>query len=136
MLDILRVIEGAVLVLALLIAFNSSSISADERAREHATMFAYGVPVGRVLVNTVVESVIVGALGTAIGIGLGHAIVGYITRFMLPGTLPDVAIDPAVSTTTIWSAVVLGIVAVSIAPLFTVRRMRRMDIPATLRVVE
>jgi putative ABC transport system permease protein len=136
MLDILRVIEGAVLVLALLIAFNSSSISADERAREHATMFAYGVPVGRVLANTVIESVIVGALGTAIGIGLGHAIVGYITRFMLPGTLPDVAVDPAVSSVTIWTAVVLGIVAVSIAPLFTVRRMRRMDIPATLRVVE
>jgi putative ABC transport system permease protein len=120
----------------LLIAFNSSSISADERAREHATMFAYGVPVGRVLTNTVLESVIVGALGTGIGIGLGHAIVGYITRFMLPGTLPDVTITSAVSSTTIWTAVVLGIVAVSIAPLFTVRRMRRMDIPATLRVVE
>jgi putative ABC transport system permease protein len=136
MLGILRVIEGAVLVLALLIAFNSSSISADERSREHATMFAYGVPVGRVLTNTVVESVIVGALGTAIGIGLGQLIVGYITRFMLPGTLPDVSVEPAVSTATILTAVGLGIIAVSIAPLFTVRRMRRMDIPATLRVVE
>ena len=136
MLGILRVIEGAVLLLALLIAFNSSAISVDERARENATMFAFGVPVRRVLANTVIESVVIGAFGTAIGIGLGQVIVRYITRFLLPGTLPDVTILPSVSVTTIWTAVVLGIVAVSIAPLFTVRRMRRMDIPSTLRVVE
>jgi len=96
MLDILRVIEGAVLVLALLIAFNSSAISVDERAREHATMFAFGVPLRRVLANTVIESVAIGALGTGLGIGLGHAIVGYITHFLLPGTLPEVTIQPAV----------------------------------------
>ena len=30
----------------------------------------------------------------------------------------------------------LGIVAVGLAPLLTVRRLRRMDVPATLRVVE
>jgi putative ABC transport system permease protein len=34
-------------VLILLIAFNSTAINADERAREHATMFAYGLPVAR-----------------------------------------------------------------------------------------
>ena len=136
MLGILRVIEGAVLLLALLIAFNSSAISVDERARENATMFAFGVPVRRVLANTVIESVVIGAIGTGIGIALGQVIVRYITHFLLPGTLPDVTIQPAVSVATMWTAVVLGIVAVSIAPLFTARRMRRMDIPATLRVVE
>ena len=41
---ILRVIEVATLLLALLIAFNTASISADERTREHATMFAFGLP--------------------------------------------------------------------------------------------
>ena len=136
MLGILRVIEGAVLLLALLIAFNSSAISVDERARENATMFAFGVPVGRVLANIVIESIAVGVLGTAIGIGLGRAIVGYITTFLLPNTLPDVLIQPAVSTGTIVTAIVLGVIAVSVAPLFTERRMRRMNIPATLRVVE
>ena len=30
-------------------AFNSSSISVDERAREHATMFAFGVPLPTVI---------------------------------------------------------------------------------------
>jgi putative ABC transport system permease protein len=135
-LGILRVIEGAVLLLALLIAFNSSAISVDERARENATMFAFGVPVRRVLANNVIESVVIGVIGTGIGIALGQVIVQYITHFLLPGTLPDVTIEPAVSAATMWTAIVLGIVAVAIAPLFTARRMRRMDIPATLRVVE
>ncbi len=47
--SIFDVIEGAVLLLALLIAFNSTAINMDERARENATMFAYGLPTGRVL---------------------------------------------------------------------------------------
>jgi putative ABC transport system permease protein len=34
------------------------------------------------------------------------------------------------------TAIVLGVLAVAIAPLPTVRRLRRMDIPGTLRVVE
>ena len=135
-LDILRVVEGAVLLLALLIAFNSSAISVDERAREHATMFAFGVPLGTVLTNTVLESLIVGSLGTALGIGAGYGIVQYITQILLPGTLPDVSIHAAISLATIATAAALGVVAVATAPLFTVRRMRKMNIPATLRVVE
>jgi putative ABC transport system permease protein len=136
MLDLLRVIEGAVLVLALLIAFNSTAITVDERAREHATMFAFGIPLHTVMKNIVIESVLVGMLGAGAGIVLGNLIVRYITSFLLPTTLPDLAIDPAVSTTTMLTAVVVGVIAVSLAPLLTARRMRRMDIPATLRVVE
>jgi putative ABC transport system permease protein len=136
MLNILRVIEGAVLLLAVLIAFNSSAISVDERAREHATMFAFGVPVRRVLGMTVIESAIIGGLGTALGIAFGRAIVEYITRVLLPSTMPDVTVQAAISSVTIWTAIVLGMLAVSIAPLFTVRRLRRMDVPSTLRVVE
>ena len=53
--------------MALLIAFNASAINADERAREHATMFAYGVTVGRVVRGGVVEAMLIGALGTPPG---------------------------------------------------------------------
>src|SRR4030067_877472 len=42
MLVIAEVVVGA---MSFLIAFNSTSISVDERAREIATMFAYGLPV-------------------------------------------------------------------------------------------
>ena len=41
-----------------------------------------------------------------------------------------------ISGGTIVTAVVLGVLAVAIAPLLTIRRLRRMDIPGTLRVVE
>jgi putative ABC transport system permease protein len=85
---------------------------------------------------TVIESAIIGGLGTALGIAFGRAIVEYITRVLLPSTMPDVTVQAAISSVTIWTAIVLGMLAVSIAPLFTVRRLRRMDIPSTLRVVE
>jgi putative ABC transport system permease protein len=34
------------------------------------------------------------------------------------------------------TVVILGVVAVALAPLFTARRMRRMNLPGTLRLVE
>ena len=55
---IFRVIEAAVLLLAVLIAFNSASINIDERAREHATMFAFGVRVRTVMWMAIVENFI------------------------------------------------------------------------------
>ena len=48
--------------LALLIAFNTANINADERARDHATMFAYGVPVRRVLGILAMEGFVLGLL--------------------------------------------------------------------------
>ncbi len=44
--------------------------------------------------------------------------------------------DVAVTAATFVTVIVLGVVAVAVAPLFTVRRMRRMDLPGTLRLVE
>lgn len=135
-LGILDVVRFAVLLLAALIAFNSSSISADERAREHATMFAFGLPVRSVLRMAVVESFMIGVLGTAAGLALGLGLLSWIVHVLLPTTMPELGIVISVSTSTVVTAVALGIVAVALAPVLTVRRMRRMDIPATLRVVE
>ena len=53
---VFQIIEGAALLLALLIAFNAASISEDERARENATMLAFGIPVRTILRMSVVES--------------------------------------------------------------------------------
>ena len=55
---------------------------------------------------------------------------------VLPDTLPDLSVTVAVHPSTIVTAVLLGIVAVGVAPLLTVRRLWRMDLPSTLRVVE
>jgi putative ABC transport system permease protein len=41
------VLQAFLVVLALLIAYNAASINADERARERATLFAFGLPTRR-----------------------------------------------------------------------------------------
>ena len=132
----LRVVQAFVLVLALLIAFNSTAISSDERRRDHATMFAFGLPTRTVLGLTVVESLVIGVLGTGAGILLGRLLLAWMVQVLLPQTVPDLALDVDVAASTYLTAAVLGVVAVALAPVLLVRRLRRMDIPATLRVVE
>jgi putative ABC transport system permease protein len=132
---ILRVIEVATLLLALLIAFNTASISADERTREHATMFAFGLPPGVVMTMAVVENAVIGVLGTLIGILGGYAGLSYIVSGF-DQVMPDLAVVPTLSVTTVVTTFVLGVLVVALAPLLGVRRARRMDIPAALRVVE
>ena len=135
-LDFLTIVEGAVLLLALLIAFNSSSINADERARENATMFAFGLPLRSVLRMDSIESLIIGLIGTGIGLLSGWLLLGWLINTLLPQTFPDIGLVATVSTSTLLTALVLGVVAVAVAPIFTARKLRRMDIPSTLRVVE
>lgn len=133
---LLRVIEGVLLILALLIAFNSASINMDERAREHATMFAFGVPVRTVLRMAIVENFILGVLATALGVLLGYVLLGAIIETRIPTTLPDLDVVPEVSGTTLVISVVLGVLAVSMAPLLTLRKLLRMNVPSTLKVME
>lgn len=135
-LGILRVIEGFVLLLALLIAFNSSSITADERAREHATMFAFGVPVGAAARLAVMEGLLIGVAATALGIGAGLLLTRWVVDGVVPDTFPDIGVIVSLNTGSLVVATALGTAAVALAPLFTTRRMRRMDVPSTLRVVE
>jgi putative ABC transport system permease protein len=134
--SIFAVIELAVLLLALLIAFNSTAINMDERARENATMFAYGLPAGRVLLVSVVESLMIGVLGTIVGVVAGRLLLEWLLRVLLPSTFPDIGMVIALSASTLVTAVLFGVVAVAVAPILTLRRLRRMDIPSTLRVME
>jgi putative ABC transport system permease protein len=135
-LDILKVAQGAVVVLAVLIAFNSSSISADERRRQHATMFAFGVPVTRVLRISFVESLIIGVLSTVLGLALGYGLLTWVVHTLLPQTVPELSIHTTLSTSTALTTAALGVAAVTAAPLFTIRRLRHMAISDTLRVQE
>ncbi|MFZ4515784.1 MAG: FtsX-like permease family protein [Acidimicrobiia bacterium] len=132
----LNILRGAVLLLALLIAFNTASINTDERARDHATMFAFGLRLRTLLSMNVIESIMLGILGTAIGILAGWALLGWMIDRIVGDVVPDIAIDPALSRSLIITAFGLGVLAVGLAPLLTIRRLRRMDIPSTLRVVE
>jgi putative ABC transport system permease protein len=133
---VLRIIDLFALILALMIAFNSTSISADERSRENATMFAFGVPVRGAVAVEVGESVITGLLGTLVGMGLGLAVVGWVVGETREQTFPELGAVVSISPSTLLVAGAIGVLAVAFAPLLTVRRLRRMDIPSTLRVVE
>ncbi len=134
--DVLNVVAVIALILAVLIAYNSATISQDERTREVATMLAFGLPVRRVMASAVTESALIGLVGTAIGILGGFGMVVWLVYHQLPSSMPDFGLDPAVSPQTLVIAAGLGIVAVALAPLLTWRRLTRMNLPATLRVVE
>ncbi|MGW2524631.1 ABC transporter permease [Streptomyces sp. NPDC001617] len=133
---ILGIAAGVTLVLAVLIAFNAASISADERSRENATMFAFGLPVRTVLTMAVAESALLGTLGTVAGILLGQGIDRWMVQIQLARTMPEIGFDVTLAPGTYLTALLLGIGAVALTPLLTTRRLRRMNIPATLRVVE
>lgn len=133
---IFRVAQAGVLLLALLIAFNASSISADERRREHATMFAFGVPVRTVLRIALIENFVIGCVATAAGFAGGLALVGWVVNVVTPRTLPDVATRTVIAPESIALTFALGVVAVTVAPLLTLRRLRRMDVPSALRIME
>jgi putative ABC transport system permease protein len=133
---ILNVAAGVALLLVLLIAFNTASIGTDERSREHATMMAFGLPVRTVLGMTTTESILVGGAGTVLGVAAGYGLLAWLTATTVASVMPEIAVTAAVSAGTVAAAVLLGTAAVAVAPLFTARRLRRTDIPATLRVVE
>src|SRR4029078_5367234 len=131
---IFRVLELFVLLLALLIAYNAATINTDERRRDHATLFAFGLPLGRVVRMDLIEGLILGVLGTAIGVALGRAVLGWMTTDLIGSTMPELGVDVSISLATAATAIALGVIAVATAPLLTIRRLRRMDIPGTLRV--
>jgi putative ABC transport system permease protein len=133
---VFRVLQLFILFLAVLIAYNATSINADERARERATLFAFGLRLRRVVALETVEGLLIGLLGTMVGVGMGLLVVRWIVTNLWERTMPEMGLEVVVSGSTVLTAVVLGVLAVAIAPLFTIRRLRRMDIPGTLRVVE
>jgi putative ABC transport system permease protein len=119
-----------------LITYNSTSINVDERAREIATMFAFGTPVREVTRMAMLENLITGILGTLVGLGLGYiALVALLTN-ATQTTMPDLNVTIGLAPSTLVMAVLFGVVVVMLTPLLSIRKMIGMDIPATLRVME
>ena len=134
--SIFRVVEAIALGLALLIAFNATSIGAEERARDHATMFAFGLPVRAVVGVAAAESFMIGLLGTAIAIVPGYALLDWIVHNYLEKTYTDLGLLVSFSTTSVVVISAVGVVTVALAPLLTIRTLRRLNVPAKLRTVE
>lgn len=99
-------------------------------------MLAFGLPVRSVLGVAVKESVVVGLLGTVGGILLGRVLLHWLVNVLIADTIPEVGVEVFLSLGTITTALGLGVLAVAVAPTLTLRRLRRMDVPSTLRVME
>jgi len=133
---VFRAIEFVVFLLALVIAFNSASLNLDERARDHATMFAFGVRVRTALRMAMVEGAMLGLMATALGLVAGYGIVHWFVTGVATETAPDFGLIVAISPQSLALVFLFGVAAVALAPIFTLRKMRRMDVPGTLRVME
>jgi putative ABC transport system permease protein len=133
---VLRIAVVAALLLAVLIAFNASSINADERRREHATMLAFGVPMRHITGAAIVESALIGLLGTLAGLVVGRLILTWIVNVLFADTIPELGAIPALYPASIALAVAVGVIAVGLAPLLTARGVSRTDVPSALRAME
>ena len=128
--------RAASLALALLIAFNSASIAMEERVREQATMFAFGLPVRTVMRLLVIESLLTGVLGTIAGVGTGYLAARWIIDQFTTSTVPELGMTVVLSGGTLAVTVLLGVLVVAAAPLLATRRLARLDIASRLRVLE
>lgn len=133
---ILQIAEAGAVALMFLIAFNSASVAFDERAREHATMMAFGVRRRRILRMAVVESGLLGTLSTMLGSIGGVGFLWWAVRTNVEETTPDIQLDYVFTPSLVGLVATLGIVAVALAPLLTYRKLRTLDLPSTLRVME
>lgn len=130
------VLQLIVLVIAFLIAFNTTRTNIEERRRELATMFAFGTRVRTVIRMAVVENLITGLLGTALGLGLGWLLLNTSLKGFFESDAPEMGAIFTLSASTWGWAVLIGVVVVAVTPGLLTRRLLKMDIPSTLRVIE
>lgn len=135
-LGVLYIVIFAGLVMAFLIAYNTTSINMDDRTREIATMFAFGVPIRRVTRMNAVENLITGTLATVVGLGIGMFAVNRILDMVMNLTMPELYLTQSISPVTLGLAVIVGMVLAAAVPVLHIRKMAGMDIPSALRVQE
>jgi putative ABC transport system permease protein len=132
----LVIVEAFLVALLVLVAFNATSLNVDERTREHATMLAMGLPLRKVVRTIVVENVLLGLAGAAVGLLGGVALLWWLARVALDQSLPDVDLVLSVPPTTALVSLGVAVVAVAVTPFLLIGRIRRLDLPSSLRVVE
>lgn len=134
--SIFSVMQVAAVVLALLIAYNSTTINLDERAREMATMFAFGVRVRAALRVAAIENLLASILGAAVGCGVGVLLMVFMMTQVFSTVIRDIDMMVSLELLTFGAALLIGVLVAVLTPLLSIGKMTRMDIPSTLRVME
>jgi ABC-type antimicrobial peptide transport system permease subunit len=99
-------------------------------------MFAFGLPIRTVTRMQMVENLVIGILGTVVGVVLGWEVLKALLVARVQEQLADFNFIVKISTSTLVISVALGVLVVALTPLLSIRRMARMNIPDTLRVME
>ena len=134
--DVFLLTRIFVIFLVMLIAFNTANINVDERSRDHATMFAYGIPVRRVIANLSVEGLLLGVVAVVLGGLFGYALLLWMALFLMPTAIPEIGMIVSVRWWEMALSFVLALVAIALAPVFPGRKLKKMFIPGQLRVME
>ncbi len=134
--SIFDILQYIVLVLALLIVYNTNSVNIDERTRELATMGAFGTPIRTSIRFLMIESLIMGILGTIFGfLGFGPIVIE-ILQVRVTEAMNEIHLAAYLYPESLLLVLVIGIVIVTLIPLLSIRKLTRMDLPSALRVVE
>lgn len=134
--DVFFITRIFVIFLVMLIAFNTANINVDERSRDHATMFAYGIPVRRVIANLSVEGLLLGVVAVVLGGLFGYALLLWMALFLMPTAIPEIGLIVSVRWWEMAVSFVLALAAIALAPVFSGRKLKKMFIPGQLRVME
>jgi putative ABC transport system permease protein len=132
----LRIIQVVVVLLAFLIAYNATSINIDDRKREIATMFAFGLRPRTVLWVQMGENLLLGAAGTLMGLALGYLMLHQFMAARMESMFENLGLVVSVAPLTMLVIMLLGAGVVALTPLVNFHRLQRINIPDTLRVME
>ena len=108
----------------------------DDRAREIATLFAFGVRPRTVLWLQMGENLLFWVLGAALGLAAGIPLLRGFMAVRMEDMLEEIGLVVTVAPATLVAIVALTAGVVALTPLVLARRLRRIDVPSTLRVME
>jgi len=130
------VIQYVVMILALLLVYNTTTVNIDERTRELATMAAFGTPIRTSSLILMMESMIIGILGTITGFFLFAPFIVDILEARVDQAMNEIWLTCFLYLDSIVILLLIGIIFVTLTPLLSIRKLIKMDLPSALRVVE
>ena len=77
-----------------------------------------------------------GVLAIVAGVVFGYALLLWMITEVLRGTFAEVGFVVSVDLPRVAMSMLAAIIVIAVAPTFTARKLRRMNIPSTLRVQE
>jgi putative ABC transport system permease protein len=114
----------------------AEEVGIRRQAREIATMFAFGLRPRAVLWLQKGENPLLGLLGAALGLAVGIPLLRGFMSVRMEDMLEEIGLVVAVAPLTLLAIVLLTAGVVAATSLELSRRLRRIDVPSTLRVME